>query len=202
MTNTMSRVGILAFGSLISCPGLEIRPQIVERIDVKTPFPIEFARYSGKTRGGAPTLAPVRSGGASVKAKVLILKDGVTVDETTDKLWRRETGNECTGKRYPANRKASVVRIRSIKKFSGVETVLYADFYAKGKIREPKAKNLALRAIRSIVKAASGKDGVTYLIKVKGSGIDTPLMIEYETEVLRRLGGDSLDNVLAKLKKQ
>ncbi len=84
----MSRVGILAFGSLITCPGSEIGPQIVERIDIKTPFPIEFARYSSKTRGGAPTLAPVRSGGTFVNAKVLVLNDGVSVDEARNRLWR------------------------------------------------------------------------------------------------------------------
>src|SRR5262249_52648561 len=50
-------IGILAYGSLINDPGVEIEPLIVERISTRTPFPVEYARLS-KSRGGGPTVVP------------------------------------------------------------------------------------------------------------------------------------------------
>ena len=68
-------IGILAYGSLGDDPGAEIGSLVAERIGgVRTPFRVEFARQS-RTRGGAPTLVPVSEGGASVEAKVLVLKN-------------------------------------------------------------------------------------------------------------------------------
>ena len=55
--NPRSAVGILAYGSLIADPGVEIGPLIVRRIDTLTPFPVEYARFSA-TRGGRPTAVP------------------------------------------------------------------------------------------------------------------------------------------------
>ncbi len=60
--------GILAFGSLIDDPGQEILDVENCRIDCETPFNVEFARKSGKTRSYAPTLIPVEQGGKKVKA--------------------------------------------------------------------------------------------------------------------------------------
>jgi len=178
----MRTLGILAFGSLIEDSGKEITPRIVCRLDVRTPFSVEFARYS-RTRGGAPTLTPVNSGGAPVKAQLLVLEDTTTLSDAIDMLWRRETRNECTGRRYPASRSPRAVRVKQIHKFQGVDTVLYTDFYAKGKILYPKPKNLARRAIKSVAVASSGRDGISYLISAKAAGIVTPLMKEYEIEV-------------------
>jgi hypothetical protein len=49
-------IGIVAFGSLIDNPGREIEAALVGRkLNVRTPFGVEFARSSTK-RGGAPTL--------------------------------------------------------------------------------------------------------------------------------------------------
>ena len=52
-----SSVGILAYGSLIAEPGVEIGSLIVRRIDILTPFSVEYARFSA-TRGGRPTAVP------------------------------------------------------------------------------------------------------------------------------------------------
>lgn len=61
----MTRIAILAYGSLIEDPGKELQPLISERIeDVETPFSIEFAR-SSRSRDGGPTLVPVEVGGAA-----------------------------------------------------------------------------------------------------------------------------------------
>jgi hypothetical protein len=81
-------VGILAFGSLIDNPGAEIEAAIVGRkLNVRTTFNVEFAR-SSNTRGGAPTLVPVKSGGQSVFAEILLVN--VSEQEAKDMLWRRE----------------------------------------------------------------------------------------------------------------
>ena len=69
--------------------------------------------------------------------------------------------------------------------------------YAGVQIRNPNPnpKNLAIRAIRSvkvsIAKRKPGKDGISYLIKVKKSGVITPLTDEYEKKILRRTGARS-----------
>jgi hypothetical protein len=68
----MSSIGILAYGSLIADPGSEIGPLIARRIQTVTPFSVEYARLSGKTRGGAPTVVP-HAAGCPVKAEVLVL---------------------------------------------------------------------------------------------------------------------------------
>jgi hypothetical protein len=194
----MSSVAILAFGSLIDCPGREISPHIIKRISTRTPFPIEFARYSGETRGGAPTLAPVRSGGRRVNAKLLVLDQKLSITDATDMLWRRETGNIGTGRKYPANRGPRAVRVRTKRNFGGIDTVLYTDFYARGKVRRH-PRTLALRAINSVQSAPTGKDGITYLINAKKAGIITPLMKPYEQEILRKVGATSLKKALKKL---
>ena len=46
-------IGIMAYGSLIADPGNEIQNRLDHFIsDVETPFPVEYARRSGKTRNG------------------------------------------------------------------------------------------------------------------------------------------------------
>lgn len=73
-------IGILAYGSLISDPGIEIEPLIERRIPQPTPFPVEYARLSSRTRGGSPTVVPHTSG-IPVKAEVLVLSGSVHIDE-------------------------------------------------------------------------------------------------------------------------
>lgn len=151
------QLGILAFGSLILDPGIEIGPRVVKRIKVKTPFAVEFAKYSRGTRAGAPTLSPVTRGGAPVNAMILVLKEGISGEEATDMLWRRETGNVGIGRRYPAARSPRAVRVRTLTNFEGFALVLYTDFYYAGKIRHPKPAMLARRAIASVQGADKGK---------------------------------------------
>lgn len=61
MKSPIPRIGILAYGSLIKEPGVEIEPLIVERIPTQTPFMVEYARLS-QSRGGGPTVIPHTSG--------------------------------------------------------------------------------------------------------------------------------------------
>ncbi len=84
-------IGILAYGSLIDNPGIEIKPYILKTIEAITPFSVEFAR-SSNTRDGAPTLIPVSQGGSPVKAKVLVLDVSISELQARNMLWRREIG--------------------------------------------------------------------------------------------------------------
>ena len=90
----------MAYGSLIEEPGNEILAA-TEKIlvaDVKTPFPVEFARTSSK-RAGAPTLIPYK-GGERVPARIFVLRPQLSEQEAKDMLWRRETHTENATKTY------------------------------------------------------------------------------------------------------
>ena len=91
-------IGILAFGSLIDNPGAEIEAALIGRkLNVRTPFAVEFAR-SSTSRKGAPTLVPVQQGGRSVLAQILLVN--VPEQEAKDRLWRRETDRIGQGGHY------------------------------------------------------------------------------------------------------
>lgn len=200
----MCKVGILAYGSLIEEPGKEIEPIIEKRISgIETPFFIEFARSSGK-RGGAPTVVPVKSGGARVSATILVLKKDISVETAQDLLWRRETRNECTGRHYkkPTSPSPNNMVVEELTHFGGVETVLYTKLGAN--IEDLTPDNLADLAIKSVRGDAGkkGKDGISYLLSVKRQGIVTPLMPEYERAILRKTGTRNLEDALAKIQSQ
>lgn len=200
----MDTIGILAYGSLIDDAGEEIDPLITRRIeeDVVTPFNVEFARKSS-SRDEAPTLIPVRKGGAQVKAVILVLANAVSEKEAEDMLWRRETNNIGTSKSYnrPPDPKPDNVLIERIKDLHGVGTVLYTrigsniDDLAPGK--------LARYAIDSANAGAGarGRDGISYLLDAKSNGIETPLMPEYEKEILRKTSTNSLVEALESIRR-
>lgn len=190
-------IGILAYGSLIADPGAEIEPLIARRIATHTPFPVEFARLSS-TRGGAPTVVP-HSSGQPVRAEVLVLIDGVSLDETRSLLWRRETRKEGSGRAYPASGAANAVVIEDSPGFCGLEHVLYTDFNPRGKIPCPAPVALAEAAISSVGRAAPGKDGISYLLGLLEAGIETALTPQYTAEILARTGTSSLDEALLRL---
>ena len=191
-------VGILAYGSLIADPGVEIDPLIVRRIDTLTPFSVEFARISS-TRGGAPTVVPHLSG-RKVKAQVLVLVDSVSLAEAMDLLWRRETRNESSGKRYVESGKPNAVLVRDQSPFCGLGHVLYTDFNTEGKIAYPDPSSLADAAITSVGRAAPGKDGISYLIGLLQAGIETALTSRYVAEILSRTGACDLAAALRQVR--
>lgn len=186
----MSGIGILAYGSLIEDPGIELEPLIVERIrNVQTPFNIEFARTS-RSRDGAPTVVPVKNFGAPVSATILVLSDTITVETAKDFLWRRETRNENSEKHYsnPVRVKLNQVLIEEIKDLNGVGSVLFTKIGAN--IECPTPEKLAALAIKSTTgnAARNKKDGISYLISLKAQNISTPLMPDYEQQILNQLG--------------
>ena len=192
-------VGILGFGSLISDPGCEIEEGCTDIInEVLTPFHVEFARSSGRRRGGAPTLVPVTRGGKQIKGTVFIMK--LTVEEATDVLYRRETNQVGTGEPYPRNRVAAdnTVEIERLAKFACLDVVLYTQIAAN--IEPLTTESLADLAIKSVDKADPGRDGISYLIGAKEHGIVTALSPAYEAAILRNLGCETLEEALDELR--
>ena len=189
------KVGILAFGSLIHDPGAELNLKIAMRIKTTTPFGVEYGRYSGKTRGGAPTLVP-HPQGSPVTAEILVLDNDVTIEEATNMLWRRETGRIDRAETYARGTSPNSVLVERFGDDGCVETVLYTDFNAAGKIDHPTADELAEHAIQSVIEAPEGKEGITYLTDAISCGIETPLMLAYRDEILRLTGTMSLKEAL------
>ena len=194
-------IGILAYGSLISDPRIEIETHHTEVIkDMMTPFHVEFAR-SSSGRGGAPTLVPVSNGGAQVKGQVFVMN--LSEEEATHVLYRREIGKEGQTDR-PYKRPKVVtdkhVVIERLTDFAGLDVVLYTQIAAT--ITPLTAERLADLAIASVAKADAGLDGITYLNAAKESGIVTALSPSYETEILRKTDCETLEQALAKLQIQ
>lgn len=195
------KIGIFGFGSLIADPGEELENATASRIQAETPFAIEYGRTS-RTRGGAPTLVPVNTGGARVKATIFVLKDSVSLPEARDILWRRETRQVGSGKSYkrPAHPGPNAVLVAEAKNFMGLDRVLYTDFADSGKLANPTARQLAELAVASARDASvpEGRDGISYLMAAKKAGIRTPLSADYEKEILRLTGTSSLQEALEK----
>jgi len=192
-------IGILAYGSLIPNPGAEIEPATVDRITgVETPFKIEFSR-SSRVRDRAPTLVPVERGGARVSGVVLVLHEFVTETSAQDMLCRRERNRVGSGDVYadvdPADGDSAF--LGRLDSFAGLDVVFHAALRAN--IVEPTPELLAHLAIGSAgaPSGATGRDGISYLMDAKDSGIVTPLMPAYEAAILRRTGARNLEEARA-----
>jgi cation transport regulator ChaC len=194
------RTGILAFGSLLDDPGSEISAAVDQLIEpVITPFNVEFVRRS-TFRDGAPTLAPVDQGGATVTGAIFVLKPGITSQDATDMLWRRETRRLGTEAHYNA-KEPGEVQIRSEKNLAGVDEVYYAAPQAN---LQADAKQLAALAIASALAKAGEdqRDGINYLINLKKRGIRTPLTDDYEKAILELTNQTDLHMAFQKLREQ
>ncbi|SFH55910.1 hypothetical protein SAMN05216299_12224 [Nitrosospira sp. Nsp14] len=196
---TTQSVGILAYGSLIPDPGNEIAAATIRIIEnIETPFCVEFARSSG-SRGGAPTLVPVSTGGSRVSGQIIVVK--ASIEEATDMLYRREIHRIGSGRCYkpPPEGAQDRVRVKVIDgPFEDVATVLYTDIDTN--IADLTAERLAYLAITSVHDAEIGKDGISYLMAAQGHGIRTPLSDPYADEILRQTGATSLEDVLRNLR--
>ena len=186
-------IGILAYGSLIGDPGAAIEPHITRRISCRTPFKVEFARTS-RTRKGGPTLVPYKDG-SEVAAQILVVD--LSRKEATNRLYRRETRKADPNIFYvpPKTMTPNTVVVESLRSVEGVETVFYTKIGPN--IEGLTATKLAELAVNSARALADGKDGISYLIDAKRCGIQTPLSLGYENEILRLTGADSLEAALA-----
>lgn len=193
-----SKIGIFAYGSLIDDPGVEITPLIRERIsDVLTPFKVEFSRKSG-SRDNAPTLIPVENGGAYVKGVIILLDENITLEDAKNLLWRRETRNEGTGRSYPNSKVANIstVVVEVLENFINIDYVLYTKIGANiDNVTPSKLAELAISSAKS--KSGMKKlDGISYLISAKENGIVTPLITDYENEIVSKTNTLSLIEAL------
>jgi hypothetical protein len=177
----------LAFGSIAKEPGPELEAVVIDRVEVHTPFAVEFAR-SSRTRDGAPTLVPVRKGGERVPAVLLVLDDSATVADARAMLYRRETrrlNDETAG--------SQAAWIAELPRFKGTCPCLYTALQAN--IRPLTAEKLAELAVNSAAAQAGAerRDGISYLQQQKGRRLTTPLMADYEKAVLARTGARDLE---------
>lgn len=198
----MKKIGILAYGSLIDDPGVEIENLIDNRIkNIKTPFKIEFARKS-KSRGYGPTLTPVIEGGSHVNAQIFVLKSKVNEKDAKDILYRRELHKEnCDIEYAPSeNPTKNNVIIKRIEDFNDVNVVFYTVIGRNIEILTP--NELSRLAINSVKFAEECKDGITYLIDAKKNGIITPLMDSYEQRILDITSTETLELALSSLRIQ
>jgi len=196
----MSKIAILAYGSLIDDPGPELSQWIVDRRSVETPFHVEYARASRK-RGGAPTLIPVATGGSKVAAILLMLDPQVSEPEAKDMLWRRETGLKG---HYapPANPSRNHVLIDVHSNLADIQVVLSTRIGSN--IQPLTAQELARRAVDSAKnpEVKPGENGISYLIRAQKAGVITPLTTQYEAAILELTGTRSLEDAVRSVSAQ
>ena len=137
-----------------------------------------------------------------MKAVLLALDPAVGLVEAMDLLWRRETRNESSGRRYvrPADPAENDVLVECLEDVHGFEFVLYTKIGANIEVVTP--ESLAELAIRSARRRAGAdrRDGISYLASVLRQGISTPLSPGYETAILRKTGAGDLDEAHAKIR--
>ena len=129
-----------------------------------------------------------------------MLCESVSLDEAKNLLWRRETRNEGSSRSYIESTSPNAVVIRDEPRFCGLDHVLYTDFNPEGKLGNPDPNALAEAAIRSIAKAPSGKDGISYLMDLIAGGVETALTQRYVDHIRAITGASSLGEALDSLR--
>lgn len=198
----MHHVGVLAYGSLLTSPGSELAEATDSRVEnVLTPFPVEFARRS-KGRGDAPTLVPVASGGSPVIATVLVMRDGISLPLTRDMTYRRErnkVGQMDVTYMHRPEPGPNQVHLSVYYGLGGVNRVIATELGDTIPEANRTGSFLAKMAIESVVSAAPGRDGISYLRDAISMAIITPLTEKYTEEVLRLTGYTTLDSAITAL---
>lgn len=203
--------GILAYGSVISDPREQIEQAMINYnghvIGAFTPFPVEFARKSTK-RAFAPTLVPFEDG-KKVKGQVFAMD--LPENFGAKILYERETGIRKENHSivyYNANDELQEIytigktEIVGLKDFAGLGKVLFA--YLVSTIHPLNSNHLACLAIQSIAspKYDPGRDGISYLIDAKQSGIITLHSSDYENDILQITKACCLKQALEKTRRQ
>ena len=188
-------IGVIAYGSLITDPGRELKELEAERrFGIRTPFRVEYARTSEK-RGGAPTLVPVIQGGAYVDAVLIVLRPRTSIELARDVLYRREIHSvgELAKCYSPSAGNKNQVFVEVIPELFGVDHVLYTRL--EPNIANLSPDTLAEKAIASARTEFGTKreDGISYLISALASGIRTPLTDAYASKILEKTSTESLE---------
>jgi hypothetical protein len=144
---------------------------------------------------------PVENGGSPASARIFVLSDELSESEAQDRLWRRETGRKGSY-RAPENPGPDDVVVEALEHFHGLGLVYYTRIGANidGVTAEVLA-GLAIASAEAVGRGEleKGKDGISYLLAAKQSGIVTPLMPYYEDQIKRKTGTQSLEEALKKL---
>ena len=193
------KIGILAYGSLITDSGKEIEPLIIDRINCKTPFKVEFARTS-KSRNGAPTLIPYDTGN-EVNAVILVLENSTDLAYAKSILYRRER-HIFDDKDYVeiTNPTINEIQVKCISEFENVKTIIYTSIgkNIEGELTAEKLSQLAIKSILS--KAGEVKeDGIRYLNDSIKNSITTALSKDYEQSILDYTETKTLEEAIEKL---
>ncbi|MBU4502272.1 MAG: hypothetical protein KKA79_06755 [Nanoarchaeota archaeon] len=197
--STNEHIAILAYGSLIWEPGEEIKQHIIAVVDCITPFNVEYAQRSYKSRGGAPTLTKISGIGNKTRAKLLVLDYHNTI-EGKKKVYSLICQRENTPKKE-WNDEAEPPKPIYITNLEDYDSVFYCAF--KG---EPEntitSENLVNWAKESVIACnKEGKienNGVRYLINCYKNGVVTPLTEEY----IQKLGGTNVEEIEKRILKE
>lgn len=178
-----STVGIFGYGSLLSEPGDDIVPHIVERIPCLSPWKIEYARRS-EGRGLGPTLV-IHKAGSGVKGQILVLDVAANrLAEVREWLWKREN----------RPRRSCIKEMQ----LAGVKHVLYCDIDSNIGDSDLNADSLASFAIDSVALKPE-RNGIAYLARNLDLGIVTPLTYAYRDAILRLTSSGDLDEAEKKV---
>lgn len=187
-------LAILAFGSLVSNPGLEITEVVSHPLDgLTTPFDVEYAR-SSSTRGGAPTLVPVASGGCPVRATAFVIEPGIGLEEVRDRLYRREINRVGADRSYSHTDtpEPGHVWLPTTDQVARVGLAVYTALEDNIPLEKRTPGHLASLSVGSVALADPGRDGISYLEANLAAGIVTPLSHDYEAAILERTGTETL----------
>jgi hypothetical protein len=192
----MTKIGLLAYGSLRWDPDEPLREELSfrEATTVRTPFPVEFARLSVKTRASAPTLVPVEGRGGPVTALLVPFSTPLSLGQAQTVVWRRESRRGDGAYRAPTIIGPNTIVVERLEeRYEGFDDVITVRLPAHDPPLEVDAlARFAICSARDEV-GAQRKDGISYLAVAKKHGIATPLTPAYEAAILEQLSVSSLD---------
>lgn len=192
----MTRIGLLAYGSLRWDPDEPLRQELSfeDANTVRTPFAVEFARLSVKTRASAPTLAPVEGRGGPVFALLVPFSKPLSLGQAQTLVWRRESRSSDGAYRAPTSLGPNTIVVETLEeRYEGFDDVITVRLPADDPPLD--VDTLARFAICSAHDEVGArlKDGISYLAMAKKHGIATPLTPAYEAAILEQLSVSSLD---------
>ena len=130
---------------------------------------------------------------------VIVRRESVTETAARDMRYRRERNRVGSGDVYADLDETNIdsAFLGRPDHFAGLRVVFHAALRAN--IEGPAPEMLARLALDSAAapSGAVARDGISYLMAAKQSGIVTPLIAGYEREILRQTGGRSLKEALA-----
>ena len=176
---------------------------------VMTPFAVEFA-HADLHRAGAPTLAPVPTGGSRpICGRLLLLRLRYEPQDAQDLLFQSVEDSTSLYQSYEAavHNHATTVDIALLEDFADVKEVFYIrNAVSLDLVMNPNASDsekghlLGEQAVASLTAEtyARGTDGIQYLIDATAAGIETRLTPFYRDAILH-MAGEATDLAAARV---